>query len=75
MKKTKCYIIVELYGGTFSGIYLLTRNEKKADKIFKDLKISCVESDTREDLDEDYEEYLSYTDKEEYYLEEAYLDE
>ena len=67
----KLYIIVELYGGTYQGIRLITRNEKLADDTFKKLQEDVIGSEinfeSEEEFDEEWEIEMDMTDNQEFY--------
>ena len=67
----KLYIIVELYGGTYQDIRLITRNEQLADDTFKKLQEDIIGSEinfeSEEEFDEEWEIEMDMTDNQEFY--------
>ena len=67
----RLYIIVELYGGTYQDIRLITRIEQRADDAFKKIQEDIIGSEINfesdEEFDEQWELEMDNTDGEEFY--------
>ena len=69
------YIILEAYGGCGQEVILVTNDKDKAQEEFDKIRMDVLNTNnnyynTEEELDfeESLEEYMDYTDREEYYL-------
>ena len=67
----RLYIIVELYGGTYQDIRLITRIEQRADDAFKKIQEDIIGSEINfesdEKFDEQWELEMDNTDGQEFY--------